>query len=182
LATVYGIVQQSGGVIQVTSEVGKGSKFAVYLPAIAESRHAVSESEKPAPASAGRETVLLVEDEETVRKLTSTILRQHGYTVLEAAHGVEALRILGQTTEPVSLLVADLVMPTMSGQALADLVAHERPDIKVLFLSGYADALMSITGADQPRRNVLAKPFTPDGLAGKVRELLDGKPSPADMK
>jgi PAS domain S-box-containing protein len=172
LATVYGIVQQSGGAIDVQSQVGHGSTFAIYFPAIAEP---ASLESQPAPRGnvQGRETVLLVEDEETVRKLTATILQQNGYTVLEASQGVDALQLIGQYTGPIHLLVTDVMMPNMTGQTLADLVMHERPEIRVLFVSGYSDSLIAAPNQSKKLDNLLAKPFTPEALAGKVRELLD---------
>ena len=173
LATVYGIVKQSGGYIAVESEPGRGTGFTIYLPRIERAAEAVT----PGPAGAGTphgsETILLVEDEEGVRDLTREILETSGYRVLEARHGAEALRVGEQHPGPVHLLVSDVVMPQMDGRELADRLRALRPDLRVLFMSGYtADALGHHSALD-PGTNLLPKPFSPDALARRVREVLD---------
>jgi CheY-like chemotaxis protein len=174
LATVYGIVQQSGGWIDVSSQVGRGSTFTIYLPAAPEAtaEEAARLRGRVPDLPSGDETLLLVEDEEAVRTLSAAVLRQHGYTVLEARHGVEALDVLARSTGAVHLLVTDVIMPQMSGRVLADLVARERPGIRVLFTTGYADGGLN-HGVLPEGAVVLQKPFTPTELVRRVRELLD---------
>jgi PAS domain S-box-containing protein len=174
LATVYGMVKQSGGYIWVYSEPAHGTVFKVYLPP-AESRttpQAVA-YERRNDTKPGWETVLLVEDEDAVRALAREVLRRHGYVVLEARHGVDAVRIAERHTDDIHLLVTDVVMPHMSGRDTAERLTTMRPAMKVLFMSGYTDhALMhrDVT----PGAAFLQKPFTPDAFARKVRQVLDG--------
>ncbi len=177
LATVYGIVKQSGGHIAVYSEVGHGTTFKVYLP-LAEGTVA------PQAAAAARdqltpgtETVLLVEDEDRVRVLTRRVLEKNGYKVVEALNGAEALRYFDGNPEPVDLIITDVVMPEMSGPQLAQQIRLRQPDLKVLFLSGYTDSALSHNGVLNMEKNFLQKPFTPDSLARKVREILVTAPA-----
>jgi two-component system cell cycle sensor histidine kinase/response regulator CckA len=171
LATVYGIVRQSGGYIWVYSEPGHGTMFKIYLPPAMPppaTRHAAGDAVEPA----AWETVLLVEDEDAVRALARDVLRRHRYVVLEARHGIEALRIAEDHPGDIHLLITDVVMPHMSGLELADRLAAVRPAMKKLLMSGYSDhALVH----DQLRggSTFLQKPFTPDVLARKVRSILD---------
>jgi two-component system cell cycle sensor histidine kinase/response regulator CckA len=173
LATVYGMVKQSGGFIWVYSEPSHGTVFKVYLPP-AESRtttHAV-EFDRRSEMKPGWETVLLVEDEDAVRALAREVLRRHGYVVLEARHGVDAMRVAERHTDDIHLLVTDVVMPHMSGREAAERLTTVRPKLKVLFMSGYSDhALMhrDLT----PGVAFLQKPFTPEVFARKVRQVLD---------
>ena len=178
LATVYGIVKQIGGYIWVDSEPGQGSVFQIYLPPAE-----VAASVRAAEPDAGRdrrrrgwETVLLVEDEDAVRALAREVLRRHGYVVLEARHGVEAIRVAERHRDDIHLLVSDLVMPHMSGDELARRLSADRPKMKVLFMSGYTER-----SAVHPDLTVGAsfvqKPFTPEALAKKVRSVLDEKAS-----
>ena len=170
LATVYGMVKQSGGYIWVYSEPGHGTMFKVYLPPS-------SSAATDAPAGAGgdllgSETVLLVEDEDAVRALAREVLRRHGYVVLEARHGVDALRVVERHQDNIHLMVTDVVMPHMSGRELAERLATVRPAMKTLFMSGYSDhALMP--GDLAPGASFLQKPFTPEVFARKVRAILD---------
>ncbi len=177
LATVYGIVKQSGGYIWVYSELGKGSTFKIYLPRATEpiTPEPAANAKVPLTSLRGTETVLLVEDEESVRKLAATCLKDQGYTVLEAANGVEALRLSREHTAPIHLLVTDVVMPGMGGRDLADQLAAQRPDTRVLFVSGYTGNAIVHHGVLEAGIFLLSKPFRPLELAQKVREVLDAK-------
>jgi PAS domain S-box-containing protein len=175
LSTVYGIVQQSGGNIWVYSEPGLGTTFKIYLPRIEEG----TESLRPAAVSTkplgGSETILLVEDEEMVRKLACTVLEKNGYRVLEAPNGEEALRIAQEhSAKQIHLMITDVVMPRMSGRELADCLESVRPEMKVLYMSGYTDDAIIHHGVLDPGIAYIQKPFAPDVLALKVREVLDG--------
>jgi PAS domain S-box-containing protein len=172
LSTVYGIVKQSEGSIWVYSEVGKGTTFKVYLPRCDE---VVEEHKQTAPyiqLSREGEMVLLVEDEEMVRGMARQVLEMNGYHVLEASHGKEALRICEQHKGRIDLMVTDVVMPQMGGQELAECLASSRPETRVLFVSGYTDDAIVHHGVLNEGVNFLQKPFTPDALAHKVREVL----------
>jgi two-component system, cell cycle sensor histidine kinase and response regulator CckA len=173
LSTVYGIVAQSEGHIRVYSEPGRGSTFRAYFPAVSEP---IAEPARDAeiPPARGQETVLLVEDEEMVRRVAREILEAQGYTVLVASNGHEAAQAAAQHPEPIDLLLTDVVMPGMSGRVVADRLAASRPEIKVLFMSGYTDGAIAHHGVLDPRMAYLAKPFTVDSLSARVREVLDG--------
>ncbi len=175
LATVYGIVKQSGGYIAVESTPGRGTTFTIYLPQV-EGPEAPLDADAGAPASLvaqGWETVLLVEDEAQVRDLGREILEMHGYTVLEAPHGAQALQLSQQHVGPIHLMVTDVVMPHMSGRDLAERLMPLRPKMRVLYVSGYTDDAIVHQGMLQPGTPFLQKPFTPEALAQRVRELLD---------
>jgi CheY-like chemotaxis protein len=176
MATVFGIVKQSGGNIWVYSEPGKGTAVKVYFPRVAGvDEPAVARRRPPAPAKAGRETILVVEDEARVRGVVRQILVRLGYRVLEAQDGADALRVAAQHPEAIDLLLTDVVMPRMSGRELADQLAARRPGMKVLYMSGYTDDSIVQHGVLDPAVAFLQKPVTPDTLAQKVREVLDGK-------
>jgi len=175
LAAVYGIVRQSGGHIRVDSAPGRGSFFKVYLPRVPSPAGAPSETEHPLPKgpSPGSETVLLAEDEDTVRFLAGEILRMNGYTVLEARHGREALLISEAHRGPIQLLVTDVRMPEMSGQELAQRMRPLRPETRVLYMSGYTDDALGRNGVLEEGIAFLQKPFTSGILSRKVRQVLD---------
>ena len=172
LATVYGIVKQSGGSIWVYSEVGLGTTFKIYLPRV----HGGSEGAEPmgvkvAPTQ-GSETVLLVEDEAAVRHLAREILQSQGYTVLEARHPGEALRLGAEHLGPIHLMVTDVVMPQMGGREVANRLASRRPEMRVLYMSGYTDEAIVHQGVLDAGTAFLQKPFSVTGLAQKVHEVL----------
>jgi two-component system, cell cycle sensor histidine kinase and response regulator CckA len=176
LATVHGIVKQSGGFISVESEPGCGASFQIFIPAsdrkvvdVTDSRLSVGAIPK------GTETVMLVEDESGVRSLTQVLLRKCGYLVLEAASGADALKIATRHNGPIHLLLTDVVMPGMSGRHLAELFVSQFPQAKVLYVSGYTDDTMVQHGIQGHGAAFLPKPFTLRGLASKVREVLDSK-------
>jgi PAS domain S-box-containing protein len=173
LSTVYGIVKQSGGGILVHSELGRGATFSVYLPEVEAPVERAAGEDPGTGLPHGTETVLLVEDEPSVRTLVSDTLRMHGYTVLEARHGIEALLIGGQHTGPIHLLLTDVVMPQMSGREVADQLRQVRPGVIVLYMSGYAEDAVIQHGAMHSGTAFLHKPFAPDDLVRKVRTVLD---------
>ena len=173
LATVYGIVRQSGGHVWVYSEVGRGTSFKVYLPRV----DGVPAAEGPSPGAelrGGTETILLVEDEESVRRLGIRVLARAGYTVLAAAEGAEALRMAEAHPGPIHLLVTDVVMPGMSGREVAERIAVLRPQAGVLFTSGYTDDAIVHHGVLDDGMAFLQKPFDPSNLLHAVRRVLDG--------
>ena len=173
LATVYGIVKQSGGNIWLYSEPGKGTTFKIYLPCVDEPLEEAKPRSHFSGASTGSETVLLAEDEDAVRELTRQVLTRQGYTVLAARSGEDALRVAADYAGPVHLLVTDVIMPGMNGRVLAERLIAQRPDLKVLYISGYTDNAIVHHGVLAPGVVLLQKPFTPKSLAQAVREILD---------
>lgn len=172
LATVYGIVKQSGGSIDVSSAPGTGSTFCISLPTVKVSG---SEDQLPEPdtrATGGNETILLVEDDEAVRRLARRAFRELGYTLLEAGSGDDALRISEEYEKQIHLLVTDMVMPRMSGREVAERLSASRPEMKVLYMSGYADVIIRRGGLPAGAQ-LLQKPFTMDVLGRAVRGMLD---------
>jgi PAS domain S-box-containing protein len=177
LATVYGIIKQSGGNVWVYSEVGMGTTFKIYLPRVVAAVEAAQPVAIPSSLPQGSETILLVEDEESIRSLVRGILRSRGYTVLEAGRPLEALEISRKFDQPIDLLFTDVVMPQMSGREVAEQISAARPNTKVLYMSGYTDQAIAHHGVLNPGVPFLQKPFTPDALAQKVREVLDTIPA-----
>ncbi len=176
LAMVYGIVKQSGGYIWVYSEVGKGTTFKIYLPRSAGEVDESGPGRSLIEAQQGTETLLLVEDEEAVRALVRNVLKERGYRVMEASRGQDALELAEQYWGQIDLLVTDVVMPQMSGHELARRLANLHPQIKVLYISGYADNPDWYRGGPNSGVAFLQKPFSPEALAHKVREVLGGPP------
>jgi signal transduction histidine kinase/ActR/RegA family two-component response regulator len=175
LSTVYGIIKQSGGDISVSSEVGHGTKFKVYLPQVVTApQQAEALAVEPA-VRGGTETILLVEDEDVVRGLARKILEHAGYQVVEASRGEEALRLYRQSVDPIDLLLTDVVMPETSGKEVADRLHEMQPDLRVLFMSGYTDEAIVHHGVLDSHLEFIQKPFTPAALARKVREVLDSE-------
>jgi two-component system, cell cycle sensor histidine kinase and response regulator CckA len=173
LSTVYGIVKQSGGFVWVYSEAGQGSVFKVYLPE-AQPAHATAEPPIPEPqATRGSETILVIEDEEVVRNLAMRGLRDHGYTVVEARDGADALRFVQQHPATVDLVVCDVVMPQMGGREFGQHLALFDPDLPILYMSGYTGDDVVQRGLLDPGAPFQQKPFTPGALASKVRTMLD---------
>ncbi|HXW17000.1 MAG TPA: PAS domain S-box protein, partial [Candidatus Acidoferrales bacterium] len=179
LATVYGIVKQSGGYVWVYSEAGKGAAFKIYLPAVEE--HATASGDRPAAATVslprGTETVLLVEDEEGVRDLTKEYLELCGYKVLVADCGARAVEIVSNYTGAIDLMMTDIVMPGLSGSELAQRISSLRPNVRVIYMSGYTDHAVIHHGISTSNVILLQKPFTMGALAHKLREALDAKPA-----
>jgi PAS domain S-box-containing protein len=173
LSTVYGIVEQHQGAIEVESVLGLGTTFRISLPGARDSARV--QAPEPAVAGPGRgaETVLLVEDEEAVRKLVCDILAGYGYRVLDAADGRAALALHERHGRDIAMLLTDVVMPQMSGRTLAERLRARQPDLKVLYMSGYTDDVIGNHGVLDSQMAYLQKPFTPDALAHKVREVLD---------
>jgi PAS domain S-box-containing protein len=179
LATVHGIVQQAGGAISFHSESGRGTTFLIHLP---RSEAATPDDRGTVGSSAdrgGTETVLVVEDQDSVRKLAVRMLRHRGYRILEAAHGDEALELAERYSGPIHLLLTDVVMPGMTGRKLAEHLKAARPSMKVLYMSGYAEDIVTSRGLLDPGLFYIAKPFAPEALAEKVREALGPAAAPA---
>ena len=172
LATVYGIVKQSGGFIYAQSERGRGSHFRIFLPRVSGAPE-LNETHGPVtPPPAAEGTLLLVEDEESVRRLARRVLEGVGYRVLEAASGAEALRIVEGWEGPLDLVITDVIMPGMSGQELSARLRERRPSLRILYVSGYTDDAILQHGTLLPNTGFLQKPFTPGTLAQRVREVM----------
>jgi two-component system cell cycle sensor histidine kinase/response regulator CckA len=177
LSMVYGIVQQSGGSICVYSEPGRGTTFKILMPQAKEDAGSCEAQESQDCPQPGFETVLIAEDEDMVRTLTRRILEAHGYRILEARDGSEALEIAEQHIGPVHLLLTDVIMPKMSGRELAQQLQKRRPEIKVLFMSGYAENLVSHQGILDANVVLIEKPFSEEGLLQRIRTILDDSAS-----
>ncbi|HEV7550958.1 MAG TPA: ATP-binding protein, partial [Candidatus Angelobacter sp.] len=172
LSTVFGIIKQSAGAINVYSEPGHGTKFKVYFPRYEEAP-VVLQTDEAAPIRGGSETILLVDDATPLRELTRLLLEGCGYTVLDSADPAEAIHIAARHKGPLPLLITDVVMPGFSGPILAERLRATRPEISVLYTSGYADDEVAQHGLIGTDRAFLEKPFTRDALIRKVREILD---------
>jgi CheY-like chemotaxis protein len=173
LSTVYGIVRQSGGHIEVDSEPGAGASFRIYLPRSEQPGQPVKPRMDVKVVPRGSETVLLVEDDPAVRAVNRRALRQSGYAVLEAGDGAEALRVATQHPGPIHLLLTDVVMPGWGGRQLAERLSALHPAARVLYVSGYPDDAVVQRGIREGEVDFLQKPFSPSALARKVRDVLD---------
>jgi CheY-like chemotaxis protein len=175
LSTVFGIVQQSGGTIEVSSELGAGTTFKLYFPrTIDPSRETAKSSSSEAASSRGSETILLVEDDAQVRALTRTILTRAGYHVLEAENAEAALALAERHSAAIDLLLTDVVLPRIGGRQLADQLCARRPGTKVLFMSGYTDDSTIRHGIADSVVDLLQKPFTRVALERRIRAIFDG--------
>ncbi len=174
LATVYGIIKQNDGFIWVYSEPGKGSTFKIYLPRVDAGPAHPSPMERRSPQRAlkGTETIMVVEDDEAVRNLIRSVLTENGYRLLEARQGREALEMARKTSQPIHLLLTDVIMPEMSGGELAQQIRRHFPDVKVIFISGYTDNVVLREGRLNPGEHFIQKPFSPTTLLDTIRELL----------
>jgi CheY-like chemotaxis protein len=179
LSTVYGIVKQSGGFVWVSSAVGAGTTFDIYLPSVEEV--ATPAEAAPTAVGGGSETILLVEDEAPVRSLARRCLERHGYRIIEAGGSPEALALAARHHGAIDLLLTDVVMPQGNGRELAERLRALRPEIRVLYMSGYTDDGVVRRAGVTPGSELLEKPFTPDGLARKVRQVLDRAREPGHV-
>ena len=173
LSTVQRIATESGGGIRVLSSPGNGATFTMCLPRAVQGSPCTEMSIAAVPAGAGSETLLVVEDEDGVRRLLTHVLRRRGYQVLEAADGQEALEIFRRRAGEISLVLTDMVMPRLDGRKLGDLLQHLRPGVRIIYMSGYTDDVLVRTGALCPGMSFLQKPLRPEVLSAKVREALD---------
>jgi two-component system cell cycle sensor histidine kinase/response regulator CckA len=172
LSTVYGVVEQSGGRIDVESVPGQGATFTIYFPRHWGAEPAIGTATQRMP-QVGTETLLLVEDEAAVRSSVRRLLEWHGYTVLEARNGAEALRVYEAQEGNIDLVLTDVVMPEMGGHELVDQLRARRPDLRVLFMSGYAERAFTSNGSIPAGTGYLEKPFTVETLMLRLREVLD---------
>jgi CheY-like chemotaxis protein len=173
LATVYGIVKQSGGHISVESALGEGTTFSVYLPRVEQAKVGENRATESTAAARGKETILLVEDAGALREVTREFLQEAGYSVLEAGDAAEALAMAERYKEEISLLITDVVLPGINGRALAERLISRRPGTRVLYISGYTNDATVRHGVLRSELAFLEKPFTQDALTHKVREILD---------
>jgi CheY-like chemotaxis protein len=173
LAMVYGILRQSGGWIDAQSEIGRGSTFRIYLPRVDSAL--ATDGAKPATVDSlrGEETVLIVEDQQAVRGLAKKMLQARGYHVLDAANGDDAHAVVMRHSGAIDLLLTDVVMPGTDGRSLSEQLRQLRPNLRVILMSGYAEDMIAHRGALDSGLAYIQKPFCPDELAAKVREVLD---------
>jgi two-component system cell cycle sensor histidine kinase/response regulator CckA len=172
LSTVYGIIKQNSGFIWLESEVGRGSSFKVYLPRVDEIP-SVRDVSPPVANIGGNETILLVEDDDALRSATRRILRGRGYTIIEARHGGEAMLLCERYAGDIHLLLTDIVMPQMSGRELCDKLRQLRPEMKVLFMSGFSENAGDERPVVEPGTSFLAKPFSPQTLLDSIRRAIE---------
>jgi CheY-like chemotaxis protein len=173
LSTVYGIVKQSGGYISIDSEVGRGTTFKIYLPRVDEEAGAMEVSPRPSALLPGRETVLVVEDDNQVRSVAAMVLEISGYDVLTAANGGEALLLSEQFKSKIDLLLTDMIMPGMGGQELSKRLLRLRPGTRVVYMSGYSENANIHHGVIEEGSDFIEKPFSPEVLTRRIREVLD---------
>jgi CheY-like chemotaxis protein len=172
LSTVHGIVKQSGGELHVATAPGKGTSFTIYFPQVSTS--APVEPERTSPRNAtGSETILVVEDQPSLRELVRRVLEQQGYRVLEAPNGEQAVRVAESTTRPIQLVITDVVMPGMNARAMAERIRGVWPTVRVLYMSGYHDDDVMLQSLANAKVDFLQKPFLPYDLAEKVRTVLE---------
>jgi CheY-like chemotaxis protein len=174
LSTVHGIVEQSGGHITVESAPGHGTSFTIYLPRYTGPEPAVGTADQRMP-EVGTETLLLVEDEAAVRSSVRRLLEWHGYTVLEARNGADALRVYEANESGIDLVLTDIIMPEMGGHELIERLRARRPNLRVLFMSGYAERVFTRNGSMPPGTGFVEKPFTVETLMRRLREVLDAR-------
>jgi two-component system cell cycle sensor histidine kinase/response regulator CckA len=172
LATVYGIVKQSGGYIWVYSQVGMGTTFKIFLPAATSTGVVVPTSAAPVPRD-GSETILLVEDDEPVRELAGRVLRRFGYQVLTAGSAAEAEKVFERHSDQIQLLLTDIIMPNTSGLQLASRLKELKPALPVVYMSGFTEDAFANRGPFDPKVALINKPFTPELLATRIRQALD---------
>ncbi len=182
LSTVYGIVKQSDGYLLVDSEPGVGTSFSIYLPQVEAACAALPSEAEPRAFPTGTETILLVEDENSLRDLAQGCLQRRGYTILGAPNGEEALKIAEQCEGTIHLLLTDVIMPGMSGRELADELRHSRPNVKILYMSGYTHDLVTQEGILETGSELLQKPFSINALMNRVRDILDGRGQPTEAR
>jgi CheY-like chemotaxis protein len=180
LSIVYGIVSQNGGAIRLYSEPGKGTTFKIYLPMV-EAEPEVAPATMPSVVNSGTETILLVEDEDAVRSLVREMLNSQGYNILEAASPSEAMSMASECREPIHLLLTDVVMPGMRGPDLAKALILSRPNMRVLFMSGYSDGSFLSYGELGNSAAYIQKPFAAAALAKTIREMLETRQAPNDL-
>ena len=172
LATVYGTLRQSGGFVSVASKVGQGTTFEIFLPRVEEAVEAVEVPVAPVTSLRGAETILVVEDDDAVRRMTREFLKIQGYVVLEDRGAGEAIQVMQTHGDDVDLVLTDVLMPGMKGRELVERLADLRPDLKVLYMSAYTEDAAINIGVLSPGTEFIEKPFSPDGLAAKVRQVL----------
>jgi CheY-like chemotaxis protein len=176
LATVYGIVKQHGGHVQVRSEAGRGATFQIYLPRLTEAGAARDVAPAAAPSAAGSETVMVVEDDDAVRRLASSVLAAQGYTILEARSADEALEVASRHTGSLDLVLTDVILPGLNGRELYARLAAHSPGLRALFMSGYSGDVVARHGVLEAGVEFIEKPFAMTTLTRRIREVLDGPP------
>jgi len=173
LATVYGIVKQSGGYIWVYSEAGHGTSIKLYFPLVPEASREETDQSAPSPEENAQQTILVVDDDDNVRAVARDVLRENGYRVLEARSGEEAYEIAVRYIGSIHLLVTDVIMPGITGTELASRLRQTKPQIRALFMSGYGQKAIAHHGVLEPNARLLEKPFTSDQLLMFVRSMLE---------